>query len=58
MTQHEITRHNTTQHDTTWVQNNTTRIQHKPTEVYTKEALAAKIGLYFALFVTELYIFL
>ena len=47
-----------TQHNATQEQYNTTRIQQNPTEVYTKEALAAKIGLYFALFVTELYIFL
>ena len=47
-----------TQHNATQEQYNTTRIQQNPTEVYTKEALAARIGLYFALFVTELYIFL
>ena len=40
--------------------NDTTRVQHETTRPNrsTKEALAAIIGFYFALFVTELYIFL
>ena len=50
MTQHEYdtTQHNATRHNTSTTRPNTS----------TKKALAAKIGLYFALFVTELYIFL
>ena len=65
--QHETTRHNTS---TTWdntrhtstTRDSTSTIRHNTSttrpNTSTKEALAAKIGLYFALFVTELYIFL
>ena len=64
--QHEFntTQHNTTrvQHDTTQVKHEVTRVQYLGTQVQlepsTKEARAAKIGLYIALFATELYIFL
>ena len=56
-TQHE---YNTTQHEIT--RDNTSTIQHNTSTTWpnssTTEVLAAKIGLYFALFVTELYIFL
>ena len=63
----KYTSDNTRQHDTTRVQHDTTRgntstIRHNTSTTRpnrsAKEALAAKIGLYFALFVTELYIFL
>ena len=67
MRQHDTTR---AQHDTTRVHHDTTRVQHKyntstirhststtQPNTSSKEALAAKIGLCFALFVTELYIF-
>ena len=65
--QHETTRDNTTQHEYDTTKHEATRVQHEynmtNTSIIrpnrsTKEALAAKIGLYIALFVTELYIFL
>ena len=55
--QHDTTRDNTVQHETTRVQYDTIRAKHDPTRVQRK-LLAAKIGVYFLLFVTELYIFL
>ena len=66
-TQHETTRDNTTQHEYNTTKHEATRVQHEyntsNTSIIrpnrsTKEALAAKIGLYFALFATELLIFL
>ena len=60
--QHETTRvttrANTSQHDTTRVQHDTTQDNTSITRpnTSTKEAWAAKIGLYFTFFVTELYI--
>ena len=66
-TQHETTRENMTQHEYNTTKHEATRVQHEYNTTNTsiirpnrstKEALAAKIGLYFALFVTELYIFL
>ena len=60
-TQHEyntsITRGNTTQHEYNTRQHEYNMIQHEY-NTRTKEALAAKIGLYIALFVTELNFFL
>ena len=44
--------------NTTRVQYDTTRVKHDSTRVQRKEAWTANIGLYFALFVTKLYIFL
>ena len=64
MIQHEC---KTIQHDYNTTQHETTRVKHKTTRdntsitrpnTSTKEARAAKIGLYFTFFVTELYIFL
>ena len=69
--QHETTRHNTstTQDNTTQHEYNTSPTRHNTSTIRyststtqlntsTKEAGAAKIGLYIALFVTELYFFL
>ena len=68
--QHETTRHSTgttrvkyeyKRHNTSTIRHNTSTIRNTSTtrpNTSTKEAFAAKIGLYFALFVTELYIFL
>ena len=55
--QHETTRNNTstTRHNTSTIRHNTSKTQLNTS---TKEARTAKIGLYFTLFVTKLYIFL
>ena len=57
---HEAAPNNTTQHEPTRVEQETTRHNMSKTRPYpsTKEAQATKIGLYFALFVAKLQIFL
>ena len=55
--QHETTRQNTstTRHNTSTIRHNTSKTRPNTSA---KEARTAKIGLYFTLFVTKLYIFL
>ena len=54
--------HNTQQDNASTTRDNTSTIRHITSttrlNTSTKEALAAKVGLYFALFVTDLFIFL